>query len=107
MSLRPVDMQTILPKIQSINSARETVVHKQDNELLQGQMAISKQAEQNKKKVLLAEQKEDQKIKDDRDSSEGSNGKKHKKKNDKDSDDTKKKEQKLQSLDYHTFDMKV
>ncbi len=107
MSLRPVDMQTILPKIQSIHNARETVVHKQDNELMQGQMEQMKEAEKNKNRVISAEQKEDQKIKDDRGSSQNSGNKKHKKKDDKDSKENKNRNEKLKSLDYHTFDMRV
>ncbi len=107
MSLRPIDMQTILPRVQNINSARETVVHKQDNMLHQEQIKTVEQAEREGQRVSSSHQKEEEKIKDDRDATNSSGNKKKKKQDKKDKEKKHKKTDKLQSLDYHIFDMKV
>lgn len=108
MPLRPIDMQVILPRVQSSKNAKETIVHKEDNAQHQQQMKNIEQAEK-RQQVNAFEQKEEEKIKDEKgnegkDKSKGSSKKKKKKKDkeDESNEDTLKK-----GLGYHRFDMKV
>ncbi len=109
MPLRPIDMQVILPRVQSSKNAKETIVHKEDNAQHQQQMKNIEQADKKRQQVNAFEQKEEEKIKDEKgnegkDKSKGSSKKKKKKKDkeDESNDDNPKK-----GLGYHRFDMKV
>ena len=114
MPIRPMDMQVIVPKVQSNIKAKETVVNKEANELQQSQMRNKDEARIKLKKVQKNEQKtaEDNKIKRDLDERKNRNKGKYKaksnvKKDVEEKDEDKEKTSSLKSLSYHKFDMKV
>ncbi len=111
MPLRPVDMQVILPRVQSFKDAKETVIHKAENAQHQQQQTNVQQVEQKLKQVNTLKQKEEEKIKDeDRRKEAGSRQSKSKKKKkgeDEHTDPEKSLPGKSKGLGYHRFDMKV
>lgn len=112
MPLRPIDMQVILPRVQSFKNAKETIVHKEANVQHQQQMTNAQVAEQKLKQVNKYQQKEEEKIKDEnRNRGEAERRKSMKKKKKKDDEEELTSEKELQGkskgLGYHRFDMKV
>lgn len=109
MPLRPVDMQVILPRVQSFKNAKETVVHKEANAQHQQQLSNVEMSEQKLKQVNTLQQKEEEKIKDDssRNQAESRQSKKKKKDEDEHADPEKVLPGKSKGLGYHRFDMKV
>lgn len=106
-------MQVILPRVQSIREARETIVHKEDNNLHQQQMTGEKNVQKKMKQVNKQTRKEEEKIKDERRSADH-HGRKRKKKRDNDGDEAQNKEKSgeggskpIDVMGYHRFDMKV
>lgn len=111
MPLRPIDMQVILPRVQSFKNAKETIVHKQNNVQHQQQLTNAEVADKKLKQVNKYEQKEEEKIKDENQSrgqaqSRGSKKKKDEEKEEK-SESDKNLQGKSKGLGYHRFDMKV
>eukprot|EP00764_Aduncisulcus_paluster_P012732 gnl/Carplike_NY0171/5830_a7987_216.p2 GENE.gnl/Carplike_NY0171/5830_a7987_216~~gnl/Carplike_NY0171/5830_a7987_216.p2 ORF type:complete len:109 (+),score=21.71 gnl/Carplike_NY0171/5830_a7987_216:578-904(+) len=108
MPLRPIDMQVILPRVQSFKDAKETIVHKEANAQHQQQLTNAQMAEQKLKQVNTYQQKEEEKIKDDNKEKGQSQKRKAKKKKEEDSEKTEDKlSTKNKGLGYHRFDMKV
>lgn len=55
MSIRPVDMQIVVHKSQDIHPAKQSVISKQDNELLQAQQQNKEESQKNVKRVINSE----------------------------------------------------
>jgi len=109
MPIRPMDLQVLIPKVQSNSKAKEIIVKKEANELQQSQFRNKDDANLKHKTVPKNEQKtaEDNKIKKELDKKNNKKRKisESKAKNNTDKDEDEKKETK--SLSYHKFDMKV
>jgi len=109
MPLRPVDMQVILPRVQSFKNAKETIVHKEANAQHQQQLSNVEMSEQKLKQVNTMQQKEEEKIKDDKNKNQAESRQSKKKKKD-EKDDSGPDDSlpgKSKGLGYHRFDMKV
>lgn len=110
MPIRPMDMQVLVPKVQSSSKAKETIVKKEVNELQQSQFRNKDAANVKLKKVPKNEQKtaEDNKIKKELDEKKNKKRKKNAAKaKDKKNNTDKEENKKTKSLSYHKFDMKV
>ncbi|MGB3367040.1 MAG: hypothetical protein WBA54_06110 [Acidaminobacteraceae bacterium] len=112
MPIRPMDMQVILPKVQSNSKAKEIIIKKEVNELQQSQFRNKEDANVKHKKVPKNEQKtaEDNKIKKELDKNNKKNKKRKKnvaKEIDKENNTDKDEKKETKSLSYHKFDMKV
>lgn len=113
MSIRPMDMQVLIPKVQSDSKAKEVIIKKEVNELQQSQQRNKEEANVKQKKVPKNEQKsaEDNRIKRELDEKNDRKRKKNilkaKDVKKKDEDKKDKDKEKLKSLSYHKFDMKV
>jgi len=110
MPIRPMDMQVLVPKVQSNSKAKETIVNKEANELQQSQLRNKDEANVKLKKVPKNEQKkaDDNKIKKELDEKKNEKRRENaakaqgeKKNTDKDVN------KETKSLSYHKFDMKV
>lgn len=112
MPLRPIDMQVILPRVESFKQAKETIVHKEANTQHQQQMTNQQVSDKKLKQVNTYHQKEEEKIKDEEkkhgQADKRSAKKKKKEKNDEDEPEKNKIDpNKGYGLGYHRFDMKV
>ena len=110
MPLRPIDMQVILPRVESFKQAKETIVHKEANTQHQQQMTNQQVSEQKLKQVNTYHQKEEEKIKDEEKNRGQAQKRSAKKKKSKDEDEPEKDKidpNKGYGLGYHRFDMKV
>lgn len=108
MPIRPMDMQTMLPKIQDINAAKQSVVNKVDNELIEMQKLNGKNEEKKKNSVQELEQKENDSIRNDLSGSNNGGNKngKNTKNREKKTEEMKKIEDELIGRG-NLFDMKV
>lgn len=104
MSIRPADMQVVVHKTQDIHPAKQSVINKQDQELIHAQQESKLQSAKNKKRILQTERSDMNKVKNDKDPDASKNKNKKKKKNSesKDHED----EKLLNPVGTH-FDMKV
>ncbi|MGM0378525.1 MAG: hypothetical protein ACQEQE_02160 [Bacillota bacterium] len=104
MSIRPIDMQTLLPKLQAMKFAKETEINKHNNDLTDLQKQSLKKAKENANKVLELNEKELDKMKNNekQNSKNQSSNKESKEKEDK-----KDKENKKMVGKGSNFDMKV
>ena len=111
MSIRPIDLQVIVPKAQSNPAGREHVVHKEAMQLQQTQMENKREATIRDKKVNALAHKDGGKVEEKKDLTKEKADKKKKKKslsgseNEKDAQNMKKSEPK--GWNFHRFDMKV
>lgn len=80
MGIRPADMQMIVHKTQEIHPAKQSVVSKQDNDLVNTQIENKAETEKKSKMVNTLEQKEHNKIKNNKKDNEAEKKKKKKKK---------------------------
>ncbi len=106
MSIRPMDMQIVVHKTQEIHPAKQSVVNKQDNELLQMQQQSKNEAATDQKRVLNTEKSEFNKVRQE----ESSKKKKSRdqKRQSKDEEKESQDEKKTQSYTIGShFDMKV
>ncbi len=62
---RPIDMQVMLPKVQMLHHARESVVHKEANALQAAQLQEKQEAEKKQQEVKALEDKEQAPLKND------------------------------------------
>lgn len=111
MSMRPIDIQTIIPKVQSQHNAKEVVVNKEANNLQNAQLKNMEETEKKLVKISKNERKEHGRVGKDGDKN-NLDGKKKKKrfflKKDKDKDNEKDEEEKNhKSLRRNHFDMKI
>ena len=67
MSMRPIDIQTIIPKVQSHHNAKEVVVNKEANNLQNAQLKNVEETEKKLVKVSKNERKEHGRIGKDQD----------------------------------------
>jgi len=106
MSIRPIDMQTMLPKLQSLKFAKELEINKHDNDMNDLNKEMKETSIQNANKVLDAERKETDKLKNDvsKKHRKHKKEKKHDKKNGKKNNNEKKK---ITKTEGNRFDMKV
>jgi len=88
MPIRPIDMQTILPRIQKIDAAKPKVVNKIANELAQNQAGTTKEVAVKLNKVNILEQKESNRVKNNDQGKNKQSKDQKKKKKDDDDDDT-------------------
>lgn len=103
MSVRPIDMQTLLPKLQAMKFAKETEINKHNNDLTDLQKQNMKKTKENANKVLELNQKELDKMKNnEKQNSQNEASDKEKKKKDK-----KDQENKEMIGKGSNFDMKV
>ncbi len=116
MSIRPIDLQVIVPKAQTNPAAREHVVHKEAMQLQQTQMENKREATLKDKKVNSLAHKDGGKIEKKKDMTKEEEKKKKKKKQmaskeqtdalkEDDTQNLKKPEPK--GWNFHRFDMKV
>lgn len=93
MPIRPIDMQTMLPRIQKQHNAKEVVVHKEQNAQHNNQMRNQEVTQKKLKQVQKNEQKEQesQRVKDKNKEERETSSKKKKKKKKLVSKDKKKK----------------
>jgi hypothetical protein len=108
MGIRPVDMQVVVHKVQEVHSAKQSVVSKQENELLQTQNANKENAVEQHHTVANTEEARHNAINADRDGQNGGYKPPDKKKQEDDEDAEEKKEAKRVIGDAgRHFDMKV
>ena len=104
MSIRPIDMQTLLPKLQAMKFAKQTEINKHNNDLTDLQKQNLKKAKEDANKVLELDQKELDKMK---------NNEKQNNKNESSSKESKEKKEKEEKENKKmtgkgsNFDMKV
>lgn len=109
MGIRPVDMQIVVHKTQDIHPAKQSVVSKQDNELLQAQVQNRANTVRDNQRVNTTEKSDLKKIKDDEQKKSKSGNHQNDKYKDEIDDfieDEKEVVKKLEPLGMH-FDMKV
>lgn len=110
MSIRPMDMQVILPQTQSTKAAKEVVIHRTDNTVHQAQMDEKHETQEKANRVDTFDEKDNPKVKDEKKDQQMTKGKKH---NKKDEEKKKKKLKKsihknqLDQIEYESFDMKI
>lgn len=105
MSIRPIDMQTMLPKLQSMKFAKEVEINKHNNDMIDLNKEIKEMSEEKANKVLDAKRKEADKLKND--TSKHKNNKSKKEKNKKNNHEEHKKKRKIIRDEGNKFDMKV
>ncbi len=107
MPLRPIDMQVILPRVQSFKNAKETILQKDVNTIHQQKITNAEDTDKQMKQVNKYEQKSEEKIKDDNENKGSNYTKNAKKKKSDDDEDEEELKGKSKGLGYHRFDMKV
>lgn len=112
MSIRPIDLQVIVPKALSNPNAREHIVNKEAIQLQQTQMENKRQASVDEKRVNTLTHKKDEKIEEKKDMTQEKGKKKKsiasKKKNIDDTLEQKEdKKPQAKGWNFHRFDMKV
>lgn len=105
MSIRPADMQIVVHKTQDIHPAKQSVINKQDQELIHAQQESKLQSAKNKQRILQTERSDMKKVKNDRDPDASKNKNRKKKKKEAESKDEQD-EKRLNPVGAH-FDMKV
>jgi len=103
MSIRPIDMQTLLPRLQLMKAASELEINKHNNDLTDLGKETMKMSEEKANKVLKSDRKETDKLKNDTSGKKEQQKRKFKRKND---ERKKESEQKLSNKG-RRFDMKV
>jgi hypothetical protein len=104
MSVRPIDMQTLLPKLQSMKFAKELEINKHNNDMNDLNKETKAMSEQKSNKIIEAERKEADKLKNDTSKNKNSNNKSNQKKKEK---EKKSKEKRITKSEGNRFDMKV
>ena len=113
MSIRPIDLQVIVPKSQNNPHTREHVVNKEAIQLQQSQMETKRISTQKDHKVNELEHKDGAKVEEKKDLTKENSKKKKSAAGDKDKDgnaqESSQKDKKPQAKDwnFHRFDMKV
>ncbi len=77
MSIRPVDMQVVVQKTQEIHHAKQTVVNKMDNELVQAQTRTKEENIKRHQTVNQLERSETRKVRNDREEDQRQNSQKN------------------------------
>lgn len=103
MSIRPIDMQTLLPRLQMMKAASELEINKHNNDLTDLGKETIQLSEEKANKVLKSDRKETDKLKNDTSGRKEQQKRKFKKKND---EREKESERKLSNKGTR-FDMKV
>lgn len=78
MSIRPVDMQIVVQKTQEVHHAKQTVVSKLDNELLQAQSRVRDDNIKRQHTVNQMERSELKQVKNDREDEENKRKRRYK-----------------------------
>jgi len=104
MSVRPIDMQTLLPRLQMMKAASELEINKHNNDLTDLEKETRELSEEKANKVLKFDGKEMDKLKND--TSEKKQQQQRRKAKNKNNDSEKKSEKKLSNKGTR-FDMKV
>ncbi len=108
MGIRPADMQMVVQKTQDVHQAKQNVVSKQDNELLNAQVENKEETQKKSQMVNTLEQKEQEKIKNDKKREDEKNKKqKKRKKKEEELREAEQKEVNLFEKAGTKFDMKV
>ncbi len=102
MSIRPIDMQTMLPKLQSMKFAREVEINKHNNDMIDLNKEIKEMSKEKANRILDAKRKEADKLKNDTSEHRYNKSKKEKNNNEK-----RKKKRKINKNKGNRFDMKV
>ena len=105
MSIRPIDMQTLLPRLQMMKAASELEINKHNNDLTDLEKETRQLSEEKANKVLKSDRKETDKLKNDTSERKEQQKRKFKKKND-EREREKENERKLSNKGTR-FDMKV
>lgn len=109
MSIRPVDMQLVVQKTQEIHQAKQTVVNKMDNELVQAQGRTRDENIKRHQSVNELERSELRRVKNDREDEEDRQKKRYKaskNQNEKEQEEEEKLNRRVSKSGTH-FDMKV
>ena len=103
MSIRPIDMQTLLPRLQMMKAASELEINKHNNDLTDLEKETRQLSEEKANKVLKSDRKEMDKLKNDTSGKKEQEKRKFKKKNNEREEEN---ERKLSNKGTR-FDMKV
>jgi len=107
MSIRPVDMQIVVQKTQEVHHAKQTVVSKLDNELLQAQSRVREDNVKRQHTVNQMERSELKQVKNDREDEENKRKRRYKPgQNNRESEEEEALNKKVSVSGTH-FDMKV
>lgn len=110
MSIRPIDLQVIIPRAQSNPNAREHVVNKEALQLQQAQMQNKRDSIIRDNRVNALAQKDGGKVDEKKDLTKEKNNKKQMKKDSNNKlteDQTNEKKPQAKDWNFHRFDMKV
>ena len=105
MSIRPIDMQTMLPKLQSMKFAKEVEINKHNNDMIDLNKETKEMSKEKANKILDAKRKEADKLRND--TSEHRQSKSRKEKKQKNNNEKRKKKRKIIKNKGNRFDMKV
>lgn len=108
MAIRPIDMQTLIPKMEKMDAARNKTINRTDNDLQQNQMQTKIDSQLKPNQVNELEKKDHNALKNDEDK----NSNKHFKQNSSqhqtdDEEQNDKKQKKTKKIVRGHFDMKV
>ena len=103
MSIRPIDMQTLLPRLQMMKAASELEINKHNNDLTDLEKETMQLSEEKANKVLKSDRKETDRLKNE------TSGRKHQQRENskKKKDDSDEESKKKLSNKGTRFDMKV
>lgn len=103
MSIRPIDMQTLLPRLQMMKAASELEINKHNNDLTDLEKETMQLSEEKANKVLKSDRKETDRLKNE------TSGRKHQQRENskKKKDDNDEESKKKLSNKGTRFDMKV
>lgn len=109
MSIRPIDMQTLLPRLQMMKFAQELEINKHNNDLTALDKEAKAESEQNTKRVLKSDRKETEKLRNDHSSGQSNVSSQEQEQEQEESEEEKKKDKDIKSMTGkgNKFDMKV
>lgn len=105
MSIRPIDMQTLLPRLQMMKAASELEINKHNNDLTDLERETRELSKEKANKILESERKELDKLKND--TSQGKKNQQRKKRKRKKSSEKSDEKKKNFTNKGRRFDMKV
>lgn len=105
MSIRPIDMQTLLPRLQMMKAASELEINKHNNDLTDLERETRELSKEKANKILEADRKELDKLKND--TSQGKNNQQRNRRKRKKSSEKSDEQKKNFTNKGRRFDMKV
>lgn len=99
MSIRPIDMQVMLPKLAKMNQVKPKVIHRDQNEQHMAQNINQQDVDKKMHKVSTFEQKEEPKVRDEEKRQNRGNRQGKDKKNSKDDSEDENTKDKIRHID--------